>query len=122
MLDIDGALKYICLSCSIIARDGTTEEQACVSIASFQYFKQLLDDWREVTLGKYPNRPDLHEQILPSTSMCPSKLLGGMLSTDACPTALLLFPTLIQKINRYCRDDLDISEEEINPILEGDLW
>ena len=29
MLDSDGALKSICLSCSIIARDGTSEEQAC---------------------------------------------------------------------------------------------
>ena len=119
MLDSDGALKSICLSCSIIARDGTAEEQACTIIASFQEFKQLLDDWWEVTLEKYTNRPDLHKQNHPSTIMCPSKLLGGMLSTDTCPTALLLCPTLIQKKNLYCRDELDISEEEINPILEG---
>ena len=99
MLDSDGALKSICLSCSIIARDGTSEEQACAIIASFQDFKQLLDDWQEVTLEKYPNRPDLHKQIPPSTSICPSKLLGVMFSTDTCPTALLLRPTLIQKIN-----------------------
>ena len=99
MLDSDGALKYICLSCSIIARDGTAEEQACAIIALFQEFKQLLDYWREVTLENYPNQPDLHKQIPPSTSMCPSKLLGGMLSTYTCPTALLFFPTLIQNVN-----------------------
>ena len=100
MLDSDGALNSICLSCSIIANDGTAEEQAFAIISLFQEFKQLLDDWREVTLGNYPNRPDLHKQIPPSTSMCRSKLLGGMLSTDTCPTALLIFPTLIQNINR----------------------
>ena len=99
MLDSDGALKSIYLSCSIIARDGTAEEQACAIIASFQEFKQLIDDWREVKLEKYPNHPDLHEKISPSTSMCPSKLLGGMLSTDTCPTAFLLRPNIIQNIN-----------------------
>ena len=66
MLDSDGALKSICLSCSIIARDGTAEEQACNIIASFQEFKQLLDYWREVTFENYPNQPDLHKQIPPS--------------------------------------------------------
>ena len=73
-------------------------------------------------MENYPDRPYLHEQMPPSTRMCPSKLLGGMLSTDTCPTALLLCPTLIQRINRYCRDDLDMSEEEVKPILEGDCW
>ena len=62
------------------------------------------------------------KQIPSSTSMCLSMILGGMLSTETCPTALLLHPTLIQKINRYCRDELDIPEEEIKPILEGDFW
>ena len=52
MLDSDGALKSICLSRLIIERDGTAEEQACAIIASFQEFKQLLDDLREVTFGK----------------------------------------------------------------------
>ena len=99
MLYSDGELKSICLYSSIIACDGTAEEQACTIIALFQEFKQLLDYWREVTLENYPNQPDLHKQIPPSTSMCPSKLLGGMLSTDTCSTALLLRPTLIQKIN-----------------------
>ena len=50
MLDSDGALKSICLSRLIIERDGTAEEQACAITALFQEFKQLLDDWREVTL------------------------------------------------------------------------
>ena len=110
MLESDVALKYIYLSCSIIARDGTAEEQSCAIIELFQEFKQLLDDWQEVTLEKYPNIPDLQEKIPTSTRMFPSKLLVGMLSTDTWPTAFFLRPTLIQKINRYFRDELDMLE------------
>ena len=73
-------------------------------------------------LGYFSNRPDLHKEIPPSTSMFPSKLLGGMLSNDICPTALLLLPTIIQKMNRYFRDELDMLEEEIEQILKGDCW
>ena len=46
VLDSDGALKSIWISCSIIARDGTAEEKACAIIASFLEFKQLLDYWQ----------------------------------------------------------------------------
>jgi hypothetical protein len=49
-------------------------------------------------------------------------MLGIMLSTDTCPTALLLLPKLIEKINQYCREVLNLSEDEIKPILEGDCW
>ena len=120
--DSDGVFRTICLSSNIMAQDGTAEEQACAIIASFQEFKNLLDDWREVTVEMYPNRLDLLNQIPSSDNMCISKMLGSMITTDTCPTALLLRPKLIQKVYQYCCDELKMFEAEITPILEGDCW
>ena len=61
--DDDEELKSICLSCSIIAEDGTAEEQARAIMASFAEFAQLLDDWREATMHLFSVGADLLNAI-----------------------------------------------------------
>ena len=122
--DDDEELKSICLSCSIIAEDGTAEEQARAIMASFAEFAQLLDDWREATMHLFPGQADLLDAIPLASQMSPAKLLGSFISTDTCPTARSLRPILIKGIKQFCRDELNMSDDEIekNPTLEADCW
>jgi hypothetical protein len=71
----------------MIAEDLTVEEQSQAIIASFGKVGRLLRDWKEVTFEMFPNRPDLLDMIPDPDGMSPTKLLGGMVSTDTCNTA-----------------------------------
>ena len=93
-----GDLKSICLSGSIIAEDSTAEEQSRAIIASFGEAGQLLREWKEVTLEMFPNCQDLLNMIPDPDDMSPTKLLGGMVSTDTCNTARLTRQTLCDAI------------------------
>ena len=89
ILDTNGKLKSICLSGSIIAEDSTAENQSRAIISSFTESAQLLADWIKTTKEMYPDRDDLVNFIPKPSSMCVSKLLNGMISTDTCNTARL---------------------------------
>jgi len=104
LLGSDGALRSICLSGSIIAEDSTAENQSRAIIASFTESAKLLADWIKVTAEMFPNRDDLIDLIPKPSSMCVSKLLNGMVSTDTCNTAQLTRSTVIEHIYQICHE------------------
>jgi hypothetical protein len=87
IINESGNFKSICLSRSIIVEDSTAEEQSRSIIASFGEAGQLLHEWKDVTLEMFPRRQDLIDMILDPSDMSPTKLPGGMVSTDTCNTA-----------------------------------
>jgi hypothetical protein len=99
-----GDFKSICLSGSIIAEDSTAEEQSRAIIASFSEAGQLLQEWTQVTIDMFPKRQDLANMIPDPSHMCPTKLLGGMISTDTCNTARKTRQTLSNHIIQMGRD------------------
>jgi len=101
LLVSDGALRSICLSGSIIAED---ENQSRAIIASFTESAKLLADWIKVTAEMFPNREVLIDLIPKPSSMCVSKLLNGMVSTDTCNTAQLTRSMVIEHIYQICRE------------------
>jgi hypothetical protein len=103
ILDTNGKLKSICLSGSIIAEDSTAENQSRAIISSFTESAQLLVDWIKTTEEMYPDRDDLVNLIPKPSSMCVSKLLNGMITTDTCNTARLTRSTVIEHIYGICR-------------------
>jgi hypothetical protein len=104
LLGSDGALRSICLSGSIIAEDSTAENQSRAIIATFTESAKLLADWIKVTAEMFPNREDLIDLIPKPSSMCVSKLLNGMVSTDTCNTAQLTRSMVIEHIYQICRE------------------
>jgi hypothetical protein len=112
-----GDLKSICLSGSIIAEYSTVEEQSRAIIASFGKAGHLLSDWKKVTFEMFPNHPDLLDMIPDPNGMSPTKLLGGIVSTDTCNTARLTRQTLCDAIIQAGRDmGLD---NEMLPMYQG---
>ncbi len=93
----DGVFKSICLLPLIIAEDGTADEQSCAITVSFREAGQLLWDRKLVTAELYPNHPELACKT-PNPDDCPTKLLGGMVSTDTCITARKTRQTLCDAI------------------------
>jgi hypothetical protein len=89
LLGLDGILKSICLLGSIIAKDSTAENQSRVIISLFTKFSQLLANCIKTTAKMFPDWNDLLELTPKPGSMCVSKLLNGMVSTDTCNTAQL---------------------------------
>ncbi len=89
---------------SIIAEEGTADEQSRAIIASFREAGQLLRDWKLVTAELYPNCPELANKIPNPDDMCPTKLLGGIVSTDTCNTARKTRQTLCDAIIQKGRD------------------
>ena len=118
LLGSDGVLKSICLSGSIIAKDSTAENQSRAIIASFSESAKLLHDWIKVTEEMFPDREDLIDLIPKPSSMCVSKLLNGMVSTDTCNTAQLTRSTVIEHIYQICREK-GMSEKDLT-ILQGE--
>ena len=104
LLGSDGALRSICLSGSIIAEDSMAENQSHAIIASFTESAKLLANWIKVTAEMFPNREDLIDLIPKPSSMCVSKLLNGMVSTDTCNTAQLTRLMIIEHIYQICRE------------------
>jgi hypothetical protein len=52
----------------------------------------------------FPDCDDLLDLIPKPSSMCVSKLLKGMVSTDTCNTAQLTRSTITEHIYRICRE------------------
>ena len=104
IINESGNFKSICLSGSIIAEDSTAEEQSRSIIASFGEAGQLLHEWKDVTLEMFPRRQDLIDMIPDPSDMSPTKLLGGMVSTDTCNTARLMRQTLCDAIIKEGRE------------------
>jgi hypothetical protein len=107
-----GDFQSICLTGSIIAEDSTAEEQSRAIIASFGEAGQLLHEWKEVTLQMFPSRQDLLDMIPEPKDMSPTKLLGGMVSTDTCNTAQLTRQTLCNAIIQQGRE-MGLDEEKL---------
>ena len=103
------------ISCprSIIAEDSTAQEQSRSIIASFGEAGQLLREWKDVTLEMFPQRQDLIDMIPDPSDMSPTKLLGGMVSTDTCNTARLTRQTLCDAIIQEGRD-AGLVDNELN--------
>ncbi len=118
LLGTDGKLKSICLSGSIIAEDSTAENQSRAIISAFTESAQLLADWIKTTVEMYPDRDDLVNLIPKPSSMCVSKLLNGMISTDTCNTAWLTRLTVIEHVYGICRS-LGMSDSDFK-IMEGE--
>jgi hypothetical protein len=97
-------LRSICLSGSIIAEDSTAENQSRAIISSFTESSQLLADWIKTTAEMFPDHTDLLDLIPKLSSMCVSKLLKGMVSTDTCNTAQLTQSMIIEHIYRICQE------------------
>jgi hypothetical protein len=104
IINESGHFKSICLSGSIIAEDSTAEEQSRAIIAFFGEAGQLLQEWKDVTLEMFPQRQDLIDMIPDPSDMSPTKLLGGMVSTDTCNTAQLTRQTLCDAIIKEGRE------------------
>jgi hypothetical protein len=118
ILDTNGKLKSICLSGSIIAEDSTAENQSRAIISSFTESAQLLVDWIKTTEEMYPDRDNLVKLIPKPSSMCVSKLLNGMITTDTCNTARLTRSTVIEHIYGICRSK-GMSDTDFK-IMEGE--
>jgi hypothetical protein len=83
----DNKLRTICMSGSIISKDGTADEQSRAIIGAFNDPGCLLEDWREMTTEMYPNDIELLALIPHSSDMSPTKPIAGFLSHDNCATA-----------------------------------
>ena len=92
LLTQDNELKAICLAGDIIPENGTAEEQSKAVVQSFSEGGRLLDLWRDKTAEMYSSNNDLPQllaMIPQKDKLCISRLLGGYISTDTCPTARL---------------------------------
>ena len=98
LIGSDGILRSICLSGSIIAEDSTAENQSRAIISSFTKSSQLLANWIKTTAEMFPDRDDLLDLIPKPSSICVSKLLKGMVSTDTCNTTQLTRSRIIEHI------------------------
>ena len=108
----DGTLKTICLSCAIIAKNSTAEEQARAIIGQLKESGRLLDQWRDMTKEMFPEQPGLWEQIPTSKSMCVSRMLRTQTATDTCNTAQAVQKELPNLVFSLCRD-LGIAEDDL---------
>ena len=111
IIDNDDQLKTICLSGSIISRDGTADNQARSIIGQFQESGRMLDEWRETTVEMFPGRDDLLVRIPTSNSMCVSRMLRTQTTTDTCSTAQALQDSLSAMVFEGCRE-LNIPEDQ----------
>jgi hypothetical protein len=72
ILSEDNELKTICMSGSIISKDGTADEQSRVIIGAFNDSGRLLQEWREMTAAMYPDDIELLSTIPKSEDMSPT--------------------------------------------------
>ena len=112
VVQVDGKLKTICLSCAIIAENATAPEQARAIIGQLRESGRLLDQWREITEDMFPERPELLAQIPTSKSMCVSRMLRSQIATDTCNTAQAVQAELPNQVFALCRE-LGIAEDEL---------
>jgi hypothetical protein len=104
LIGSDGILRSICLLGSIIAEGSNADNQSRAIISSFTESAQLLADWMKTTAEMFPDHDDPLDIIPKPSSMCVSKLLNGMVTTDTCHTAQLTRSRVIEHIDRICRE------------------
>jgi hypothetical protein len=85
------------MSCSIISKDSTADEQSRTIISAFNDSGHLLQEWQDMTCDMYPGDNDLVATIPNSNDMSPTKLFGGFLSHDNCATAKKMGNILMDK-------------------------
>jgi hypothetical protein len=73
----DNEMRTICMSGSIISKDGTADEQSRAIICAFNDSGRLLDEWRDMTTEMYLDDDELLALIPISADMSPTKLIGG---------------------------------------------
>ena len=98
IISADNELRTICMSCSIISKNGTADEQSRAIISAFDESGRLLQEWRDMTCAMYPGDDDLVATIPNSNDMSPTKLIGGFLSHDNCATANKTGNNLMERI------------------------
>ena len=117
ILNKDKKLETICISGSIITKDGTADVQSKAIVESFYESVEFLNRWRETTEEIYADHDDLDsmcQEIPSSDALCPSRILGGMISGDNCPAAMRSRYNLVDlvveigKQRGYAGDELNI--------------
>jgi hypothetical protein len=98
IINSDNELHTICMSGSIISKDGTADEQSRAIISAFNDSGHLLQEWRDMTSALYPGEDKLLAAIPNRDDMSPTKLIGGFLSHDNCTTANKTENNLMEKI------------------------
>ncbi len=98
IINNDNQLRTICMSGSIISKDGTADEQSRAIISAFRDCGRLLKEWGDITAVMYPGEDNLLAAIPNSDDMSPVKLIGGFLSQDNCATVNKTAYYLMQKI------------------------
>jgi len=121
-IEKDGVLKSLCMSSAIMARDKSSGSQVEAIMASFPEFRQLLDNWRAALIELHPNRPELHDLIPPSEEVSVAKLLNTTMTTDTANVATCFRRKWKEAIVNHCRDVLNMEEDSIGKILDGDCW
>ncbi len=92
------------------------ESKLCNHIC-FTKSSLLLADWIKTTANIFPDCDDFSELIPKPGSMCMSKLLNGMISTDTCIPMQLTWSPVIDHIYRICIEK-GMSDQNLK-ILEG---
>jgi hypothetical protein len=98
IINNDNELCTICMSGSIIPKDGTADEQSRAIISAFHDSGRHLHEWRDMTSIMHPGEDELLAAIPNSDDMSPTKLIGGFLSYDNCATANKTRNNLMEKI------------------------
>ena len=98
IINDDNELCTICMSGSIISKDGIADEQSRAIISAFNDSGHLLQEWQDMTSVMYPGEDELLAAIPNSDDMSPTKLIGGFLSHDNCATANKMGNNLMEKI------------------------
>ena len=98
IINNDNQMRTICMSGSIILKDGTADEQSRAIISAFNYCGPLLQEWQDITAVMYPGEDNLLAAIPNSNGMSPTKLIGGFLSHSNCATANKTVYNLMEKI------------------------
>ena len=98
IINNDNELRTICMSGSIISKDGTADEQSRAIISAFNDSGRLLQEWRDMTSVMYLGEDELLAAIPNSDDMSPTKLIGGFLSHDNCATSNKTVYNLMEKI------------------------
>jgi hypothetical protein len=100
----DNELRTICMSGSIISKNGTADEQSRAIIGAFNDSGRLLDEWHDMTTEMYPGDNQLLALIPVSADMSPTKLIGGFLSHDNCATANKTGNNVMDMILKLCEE------------------
>ena len=101
ILNKNKKLETVCLTGSIIAEEGTADVQSRAIIESFFESGEFLNRWRATTNELCANHPDLQsmlDEIPSSDELCPTKILGGMISGDNCPAAMRTHNNLAEHV------------------------